>query len=159
MLLKEFLCAFLHLFRYTVKHYKACPIRTFMKKYKRMVTRLLSFIILILWTVPCSATESAFKEIFQDSLYGGVAGTLIGAAVMAFTKRTGDHLDYMGYGAAGGVIVGAAVGMTLVNRSLAAVEKGKVKFAIPAIIPDFQGVNANGVSMYVINAELLSGKF
>jgi hypothetical protein len=88
-----------------------------------------------------------------------VAGTLIGAAVMAFSKRSGEHVDYMGYGAAGGALVGAAVGLTLVNRSLAEVEKGKVKFAIPAIIPDFKDKNAKGESGFVINAELLSGKF
>ena len=130
-----------------------------MKKYKRMVTRALSFIILIIWTAPCSAAESAFKEVFQDAMYGGVTGTLIGAAVMAFTKRMGDHLDYMGYGAAGGAIVGAAVGLTLINRSLAEVENGKVKFAIPAIIPDFKDENPKGESEFAINAELLSGKF
>jgi hypothetical protein len=130
-----------------------------MKKYKRMVTRVLSFIILIIWTAPCSAAESTFKEVFQDALYGGVAGTLIGAAVMAFSKRTGEHLDYMGYGAAGGALVGAAVGLTLIHRSLAELDKGKVKFAIPVIVPDFKDANARGASEVVINTELLSGKF
>lgn len=130
-----------------------------MKKYKRILMRVLSFFILVIWTAPCSAAESAFKEVLQDSLYGGLTGTLIGAAVMAFTKRTGNHLDYLGYGAAGGAIVGAAVGFSLINRSLAEVDHGKVKFAIPAVIPDFKEVNSKGESGYVINAELLSGKF
>jgi hypothetical protein len=130
-----------------------------MKKYKRMATRLLSLLILIIWTAPCSAAESAFKEVFQDALYGGVAGTLVGAAVMAFTKRTGEHLDYMGYGAAGGALVGAAVGLTLINRSLAVLDKGKVKFAIPVVIPDFKDANAKGAGEIVLNTELLSGKF
>jgi len=130
-----------------------------MKKYKRMSMRAISFILLIIWTAPCAAAESAFKEVFQDALYGGVAGTLIGAAVMAFSKRTGEHLDYMGYGAAGGALVGAAVGLTLFNRSLAEVKNGKVKFAIPAIKPDFLDKTAKGEGGYVINAELLSGKF
>jgi hypothetical protein len=78
---------------------------------------------------------------------------------MAFTKRTGEHLDYMGYGAAGGALVGAAVGLTLINRSLAELDKGKVKFAIPAIKPDIIDKTANSEGGYVINAELLSGKF
>jgi hypothetical protein len=130
-----------------------------MKKYKRMATRILSFIILIIWSAPCSAAESALKDVFQDALYGGVAGTLIGAAVMAFTKRSGDHLDYMGYGAAGGALVGAAVGLSLIHRSLAEVDKGKVKFAIPVIVPDFKEANARGENEVVINTELLSGKF
>jgi hypothetical protein len=130
-----------------------------MKKYKRILMRAFSLIVLIIWTSPCSAAESALKEVLQDSLYGGLTGTLIGAAVMAFTKRTGNHLDYLGYGAAGGAIVGAAVGFTLINRSLAEVDHGKVKFAIPAVIPDFKDTNSKGESGYVINAELLSGKF
>jgi hypothetical protein len=130
-----------------------------MKKYKRILMRVLSLIILIIWTVPCSAAESALKEVLQDSLYGGLTGTLIGAAVMAFTKRTGNHLDYLGYGAAGGAIVGAAVGFTMINRSLAEVDNGKVKFAVPVVIPDFKDANSKGESGYVINAEILSGKF
>jgi hypothetical protein len=130
-----------------------------MKKYRRMATRVLSLVILIIWTAPCSAAESAFKEVFQDALYGGMAGTLIGAAVMAFTKRTGEHLDYMGYGAAGGALVGAAVGLTLINRSLAELDKGKVKFAIPVVMPDFKDANARGAGEIVLNTELLSGKF
>jgi hypothetical protein len=130
-----------------------------MKKYKRMATKLLSLLILIIWTAPCSAAESAFKEVFQDALYGGVAGTLVGAAVMAFTKRTGEHLDYMGYGAAGGALVGAAVGLTLINRSLAELDKGKVKFAIPVVIPEFKDANAKGAGEIVLNTELLCGKF
>lgn len=130
-----------------------------MKKYRRILTRVISLFILIIWTAPCSAAENALKEVFQDSVYGGLTGTLIGAAVMAFSKRAGDHLDYMGYGAAGGAIVGAAVGFTLINRSLVEVDKGKVKLAIPAIIPDFKDANSKGESGYVLNAELLSGKF
>ncbi|HTY21366.1 MAG TPA: hypothetical protein VMC44_06995 [Geobacteraceae bacterium] len=130
-----------------------------MKKYRRILTRALSLFILIIWTAPCSAAESAVKEMWQDTMYGGLTGTLIGAAVMAFTKRAGDHLDYLGYGAAGGALVGAAVGLTLINKSLAEVEHGKVKFAIPAVIPEVKDTNAKGISCYVINAELLSGKF
>ena len=126
-----------------------------------MATRAISFILLIIWTAPCSAAESTLKvkDVFQDALYGGVAGTLIGAAVMAFTKRTGEHLDYMGYGAAGGALVGAAVGLTLINRSLAELDKGKVRFAIPAIKPDIIDKTAKSEGGYVVNAELLSGKF
>ena len=123
------------------------------------MTKVLAAMIMVFWTVPCSAAESMFKETFQDAIYGGVAGTLVGAAVMAFTKRAGNHLDYLGYGAAGGVIVGAAVGLTIFNRSLAEVEKGKVRFAIPTIIPEFKDANSKGQSSYIFSGDLLSGKF
>src|SRR5512136_737644 len=102
-----------------------------MKKIKRLAMLILATILPMTWAVPCFAVESAYKEIFQDSLYGGLTGSLIGAAVMAFTKRPGNHLDYMGYGAAGGVIAGAALGVVRVAKSLAEMdEQGKVRFAI-----------------------------
>ena len=133
-----------------------------MRNYKRKVQAVLSAMVLFFWAVPCSALESAFKETLQDALYGGVAGTLVGAAVMAFTKRMGSHLDYMGYGAAGGVLVGAVVGLatpTPPSKSLAMVEKGKLHFTIPTVIPEFKDANSKGQSGYVINADMLGGKF
>ena len=130
-----------------------------MKKYRRILTRFFSLFILIIWTTPCTAAENAVREVLKDSIYGGITGSLVGAAVMAFTKRAGDHLDYLGYGAAGGALVGAAVGLTLINRSLAELEGGKVRFAIPAVIPEFKEAGSTGESAFVINGELLSGKF
>jgi len=130
-----------------------------MKNYKRKVQAVLSAMVLFFWAVPCSALESAFKETLQDALYGGVAGTLVGAAVMAFTKRMGSHLDYLGYGAAGGVLVGAVIGLATPSRSLAVVEKGNLHFTIPTIIPEFKDTNSKGQSGYVVNADLLGGKF
>jgi hypothetical protein len=131
-----------------------------MKKYKQMLMMFFAAVLSISWAAPCIAAESAFREIFQDSLYGGLTGSLIGAAVMAFAKRPGNHLDNIGYGAAGGVLVGAAFGVAKIAKSLAEVdEQGKVRFAIPAVIPDFKDANSKGQSSYVINAGLLSGKF
>jgi hypothetical protein len=131
-----------------------------MRNYKRNVKAVLSAMVLFFWAVPCSALESAFKETIQDALYGGVAGTLVGAAVMAFTKRMGSHLDYLGYGAAAGVLVGAAVGLaTPPSKSLAMVEKGKLHFTIPTVTPEFKDANSKGQSGYVINADMLGGKF
>ncbi len=131
-----------------------------MKKLKRLAMLTFAAILPMTWAVPCFAVENAFKEIFQDSLYGGLTGSLIGAAVMAFAKRPGNHLDYLGYGAAGGVLAGAAFGAVRVAKSLAELDdKGKVKFAIPLIIPDFHDANSRAQSSYTVNAQLLSGKF
>ncbi len=131
-----------------------------MKKVKRLVTMILAAILPMTWAVPCLAVESTFKEIFQDSLYGGLTGSLIGAAVLDFTKRPGNHLEYLGYGAAGGVLAGAAYGAIKVAKSLAEMDdKGTVKFAIPLIIPDFHDATSRAQSSYTINAQLLSGKF
>jgi hypothetical protein len=84
--------------------------RRSMKKVKFLISTIFSSLILFAIQVPCHAAETAFKEIVQDSLYGGLAGTVVGAAVLAFTHKPGDHLEYMAYGAAAGVLGGAAYG-------------------------------------------------
>ncbi len=130
-----------------------------MKRIKRLSMMIFAAILPLTWAAPCFALESAFKEIFQDSLYGGLTGSLIGAAVMAFAKRPANHLDYMGYGAAGGVIAGAALGAVRVAKSLAEIDQeGKVRFAIPLVIPDIHDTS-RAQSAYTINTQLLSGKF
>ena len=131
-----------------------------MKKYKRMITMFLAAVIPVICVAPCFAAESNFQDVFMDALYGGLTGTLVGAAVMAFAKKPGNHLDYMGYGAASGVLVGTAFGLGRMAKSLAELdEKGKVRFAIPSVTPSFQEVNYRGQGVYGVNAQLFSGKF
>lgn len=78
-----------------------------MKNLKRTAAIVMT---LIFMATPCLAAENAFKEIFDDAFYGGLAGGLVGAALLAFTDKPSDHLNYIGYGAAGGVLVGADYG-------------------------------------------------
>lgn len=120
---------------------------------------LFSAVMICSLTVPCFAAGNAFKEIYEDSLYGGLAGTLIGAALMVFTKKPADHLDYMVYGAAGGVLAGATYGLITTTRSLAEFENGRVRFAMPTIVPDFLEANSKGQTAFLLKAELLRGKF
>jgi presenilin-like A22 family membrane protease len=116
-------------------------------------------VTLLFFATPCLAEENTFKSIFQDVIYGGLTGGLVGAAVLAFTKRPGNHLDYIGYGAAGGVLVGAAYGAVVTTRSLAELNHGHVKFAIPTIIPELREANSKGQTSIVATAELFRGKF
>ena len=106
--------------------------------------------------MPCHAAETAFTEIVQDSIYGGIAGTVVGAAVLAFTHKPGDHLDYMAYGAAAGVLGGAAYGY-FSSRALVEVDKGKVKFAIPTVMPDIK--DSPRKNSIAITADLIKGNF
>jgi hypothetical protein len=115
-------------------------------------------VALIFLATPCLAEENAFRTFFQDAFYGGLTGGLVGAAVMAFTKKPGTHLDYIGYGAAGGVLVGAAYGAVVTTRSLAELENGKVKFAVPTIVPGIRDA-ARGQTSYIATAELIRGRF
>lgn len=122
--------------------------------------RCIAMVVLFLFTAtPCLAAENNFKSFFEDCFYGGLTGTLVGAAVMVFTKKPANHLDYMGYGAAGGVLVGAAYGVVTTARSLATVEKGSVKFAFPTIVPEIGDTNSKGQTPIIATAEIIRGKF
>ena len=64
-----------------------------MNRIKRTMVVLTAAVLLTSMSVPCLATDNAFKEIFEDAFYGGLAGTLIGGALIAFTHKPADHLD------------------------------------------------------------------
>jgi hypothetical protein len=116
-------------------------------------------VTLLFLATPCLAAENAFKSFFEDSFYGALSGGLVGAAVLAFTKQPGKHLDYIGYGAAGGVLVGAAYGTAAATRSLADLQNGKLKFALPTIMPELREANSKGQTSIGAMAELIRGSF
>lgn len=129
---------------------------TFFKKFTAAVVAASLFLTI---SSPSFAADSALKEIFEDGLYGGLTGTLVGAALLAFTHKPGDHLDYLGVGAAIGAMGGVTYGVVKSTRALAEVEDGKVKFAIPTILPDFPDDSVRGKNPVVVTAELIRGKF
>ncbi|GAM11724.1 hypothetical protein OR1_04040 [Geobacter sp. OR-1] len=130
-----------------------------MKRMTRVCAIAIAVTMLTSISVPCRAAENPFVETFQSAFYGGLAGALVGGALLAFTKHPSDHLDYVGYGGAGGVLVGAAYGLAKASRSLAEYENGKVKFAIPTVIPELQEHAATGHTSVVFNAQLVRGTF
>ncbi len=121
-------------------------------------TALLAVTLLSLAT-PCLAAENAFHSFFQDVFYGGLSGGLVGAAVLAFTKQPGKHLDFIGYGAAAGVLVGATYGAVATTRSLAELKDGEVTFSMPTILPEIRETNLKGHSNVIAMAELFRGTF
>jgi hypothetical protein len=127
--------------------------------------RLGTIIILVLIAGVISATSSAyaddntFREIFRDSFYGGAAGSLVGAAVMILTQKPANHLDYIAFGAASGVLAGATYGVVKSSMALASLENGTVKIALPAIIPDVVETPSNGKTKVTWRAEILRGAF
>jgi len=116
-------------------------------------------VTLLFIATPCLAADNAFKTFFEDAFYGGLTGGLVGAAVLAFTKQPGKHLDYVGYGAAGGVLVGATYGAVVTTRSLAEIENGRVRFSMPTIMPERREANSKGQTSIIATAELIRGKF
>ncbi len=132
------------------------PVGRSMRKLRVFISVIFSTMFLFLIQAPCHAAETAFKEIVQDSIYGGIAGTVVGVAVLAFSHKPGDHLEYMAYGAAAGVLGGAAYGY-FTSRALVEVDNGKVTLAIPTVMPDFQSTLTK--SSFVIRTELIKGNF
>jgi hypothetical protein len=75
--------------------------------------------------------ENPFMTVFKDGVYGGLAGALVGSAVLAFAEEPRDHLDYIAKGAAVGVILGVAFGLVQTTRSVAELEDGRITVGLP----------------------------
>jgi len=123
------------------------------------LTALLTLCALLASTTVSYADDNVFRDTFQSAFYGGAVGTLVGAALLAFTKKPADHLDYMAYGAATGILAGAAYGVVKSTRSLATIENGKVKIALPTIIPDLIESPSSKQTTVCWRAELIRGTF
>jgi len=130
-----------------------------MKFAKRVRVIVLALLLLGCWNAECFASEdSVFMEVFKDAMVGGLAGGLVGAAVLAFTKHPGHHLDYMAYGAAGGVVAGGAYGLVNAKGSLMEIKNGEVTFDVPIIMPDIKESRTKGTNV-VITTDFISGDF
>ncbi|OHB30822.1 MAG: hypothetical protein A2X79_03845 [Desulfuromonadaceae bacterium GWB2_53_15] len=129
-----------------------------MKRMSRIIC-LMTLVSILSTTTSSFASDNTFKEVFQDAFYGGAVGALVGAAFMAFTKKPADHLENIGYGAAVGVLGGAAYGITKSARSLAEIDNGRVRIAMPTIIPDLVESSSNKQTTITWRAELLRGTF
>jgi hypothetical protein len=127
-----------------------------MNRIFRKMTLTVTALLLAVWSAPCHAAESTFKGIFTDAFYGGLTGTLVGGAIMAFAKRPADHLDYLGYGAAVGVLTGAAYG---IGKAVVEIDRGRVSFSMPTVIPEFKDANSKGQAPLFFTANLIRGKF
>jgi hypothetical protein len=129
-----------------------------MKLLRSIVTVMVVLTLIATETRPVCAEENPFREILETTLYGALTGAVLGAAALAFTKKPGDHLEYLSYGTAGGVIVGVTVGFARAIRPVAEVDNGTVKFAFPTIVPDLQE-SAGRSSVVRLKAELVRGVF
>lgn len=128
-------------------------------KLKNRIITLLTLVTIVSFSSNAFADENALRETFRSAFYGGAVGALVGGALMVFTKKPADHLDNIAYGAAGGIIAGTLYGVAKTSRSFAEYENGKVKFAIPAIIPDLTENPSTKQTNVTWRASLFSGTF
>jgi hypothetical protein len=130
-----------------------------MPKYRRALIATVILLLSITWTMPLHAADSSLKVVFEDSLYGGLVGALVGSATLAFTHKASDHLDNITYGAAAGVIAGAGIGIfTSVRHAMVEYENGRVKLGMPTVLPDIQE-SSRGQLVLAVKADLLRGTF
>lgn len=132
-----------------------------MQRIKLTVIVAMALLLTASWSVPLYAAENQnpFQVVLEDSLYGGLLGTVIGSATLAFTNHKSDHLDNIAYGAAIGVITGAGVGIfTNINRALVEYENGRLRLAVPKVMPDLQETS-RGQYVLAVKADLLRGTF
>ena len=130
-----------------------------MKFINRIFLAVLLSVLIVGWSNCGFAEEDRVKEVLTDSLYGTLAGVVVGAVVLAFTKKPGDHLDYLGYGAAGGALAGTTYALVKCPKPLAELDNGKVTIGVPTIMPDIRDTNSKGQTPVVILAELFRGNF
>ncbi|RQW89272.1 MAG: hypothetical protein EHM79_03820 [Geobacter sp.] len=130
-----------------------------MKLVKQARVILVALVITISGNLSCFASDNSHSsEIFMDAMIGGLAGGLVGAAVLAFTRKPGQHLEYMAYGTAGGAVAGGAYGLFKSQTSLIAIKGDKISIDVPLIMPDVQEKGTRGTNVTIM-AELISGRF
>lgn len=125
----------------------------------RQVLAVLTIISLFGAATSSYAAENTLREVFQDAFYGAGIGALVGGAFMLFTKKPGDHLENLGYGAAVGVLAGTAYGLAKSARALAEIDNGKIRIAVPMIVPDLIESPSTRQTTVMWHANILRGTF
>lgn len=129
-----------------------------MKRFKKLLAAMT--VISILSTASSVfAADNTLREVFTDAFYGAAIGGLVGGALMAFRTKPLDHLNYIAYGAASGVLAGTAYGLVKSARAFAEVENGRVRVAIPTIMPELVVSPGSGRTTVAWKADLIRGTF
>jgi hypothetical protein len=63
---------------------------------------------------PAAHADTEMKEFLMSCTYGVLAGTLVGAALLAFTDQPGENLSKVARGASIGLYTGIALGLYVV---------------------------------------------
>ena len=127
--------------------------------------KALSIFVLITFSVFSTNVfaDQAMEHTLRSSLYGGVIGALLGTAVMLLTDDPDDNLSYIPTGAAVGILVGAAYGLTtstvVKDGAVGEYDDGRFTLKLPTIkrVKVFDK-NANHYDV-IESVELLRVKF
>jgi hypothetical protein len=82
---------------------------------RRILMSLLVVPLMVTMIVaPSRAHADPTREFMMSAAYGALAGTLVGAATLAFSDRPGDNLNKVARGASVGLYVGILLGLYVV---------------------------------------------
>ena len=76
--------------------------------------RLFSILLVSSLIWPQTLRAEATREFIMSCTYGVLAGTLVGAASLAFTEKPGENLNRIARGASLGLYAGIALGVYIV---------------------------------------------
>lgn len=76
--------------------------------------RWLAIFFAISLSLPAAHADNPQKEFIMSCTYGVVAGTLVGAASLAFVSKPGDNLQRVARGASIGLYTGILLGLYVV---------------------------------------------
>jgi opacity protein-like surface antigen len=110
-----------------------------------------------LMATPAYAADYEIENTFSDALYGGGLGVLVGGALMLISGNPQDHWNYLTIGAGVGVIGGVGYGLMKSSGSLATLEDGKVKLAMPT--PQIKVHQIAGDDVLSVSMDLVSTQF
>jgi hypothetical protein len=128
-------------------------------KQVRTLVAVMTLISLLSMASSAFAEENTLREVFTDAFYGAAIGGLVGGAIMVFQTKPFDHVNFIAYGAASGVLVGTAYGLAKSARAFAEVENGRVKVAFPTITPELVVSPVSRQTTVAWKADLIRGTF
>jgi hypothetical protein len=74
----------------------------------------LAFLVSTISLAPSRAQADSTREFMMSAAYGTLAGTIVGAATLAFSDRPGDNLNKVARGASLGLYAGILLGLYVV---------------------------------------------
>jgi hypothetical protein len=129
-----------------------------MKQFKKIIA-FMTVVTMLGSTTPVFAASNAVGDLFLDAFYGAALGALAGGAILVFTKKPADNLDFMAMGAAAGVLAGMTYGILKSTNAFVSVENGNLKIAMPTIIPEVYESPVTKQMTVSWRADILRGTF
>ncbi|MDQ6990357.1 MAG: hypothetical protein Q9M11_01320 [Mariprofundaceae bacterium] len=97
--------------------------------------------------IQSQAADFEVQNTFEDTMYGGLLGALVGGGAMLISGSPSKHWNYISTGAGIGIIAGAIYGVASGVNAFAKLENGQLQLGVPmpelAVSSDGQVVSMN----------------